>query len=295
MLLPLSPDPAPVSNIGIKETNAAAFEQDVIVASLERPVIVQFWAPWCGPCKQLSPVLEKAVAATQGAMAMVKVNLDTNPELAQIFRVQSVPAVYAFFQGQPVDGFMGAQPESKIAAFITKLKDMAGISATSADDHDIAEIMSKGQAARRAGAWHEAMAHFSTALDAAPDHAEALAGLAWCFADQGEIEGLETILNELTPEQQSAPCFAGLLALQNLRRTAATAAPEDPLFDAAQRHLAAGHVAPAIDALLELTIRDRNWQDGKARALLLDMFAALGPEHPLTAPARRRLSSVLFA
>lgn len=303
------PDAAPVASY-IRDTHSDAFETDVLKASMTRPVIVDFWATWCGPCKQLMPMLEKAVTAAGGAVHMVKVDIDKNPELAQIFRVQSVPTVYAFWQGQPVDGFMGGKPESELKAFVDKLVKLgaAAVTPDTPEKIDIAPFMEKAATHLAAGEHTDAMALYSTALDAAPDNMDAMAGIGWCFVGEKSLEGVSELLSQLSPEQKQDKAFKGLLFLMQQAEDMDVAAPDAlqakveknaadhaARYDLARAHLAALDIPAAIDQLVELTRRDREWQSQKARQLLLDIFDALGNAHPLTAQGRRKLSAVLFS
>lgn len=300
-----SPKAAPAS---VKDTDELRFEQDVLTESLSRPVIVQFWAPWCMPCKQLAPVLEKAVTAAAGAVALVKVNIDKNPGLSQALRVQSVPAVYAFFQGKPVDGFFGAKPESEVAAFVSKLKFAAN--PPSEAEMTAAEVKKNLAAADdffRQGKNAEAMELYSAVLDADAENADALGGIGWCLLAEGDAASAREMIVHLPPEIASRGRLPGLNFILSLRDSASgdIAALEGGVqknpkdlqghFDLAQNYLAAGQLEKGIDTLVALIRKDREWSDKKARTFLLEVFDALGHNHPLTLSGRKKLSAVLFS
>lgn len=288
------------------EVTTATFERDVLQASLGLPVIVQFWAPWCGPCKQLKPVLEKAVAEAGAAVTMVRVNIDTSPDLAQMLRVQSVPMVYAFFQGQPVDGFVGMRPDSEIKAFVARLVKLGGGAAADAgsDPELFKTTIAQADAFFADDKLTEALAAYSTAYDLDPQSARALAGIAWCFVAQQDAEAFDAVLGELTPEQQADKDLAGVMRLRGWRAedTAGAAGVNDAAsgdhgarYERARAQLAALDVAGALDSLLTIIRAQRDWNNGAARVLLLDILEALGNAHPLVKPARRQLSAVLFS
>jgi putative thioredoxin len=306
--LGLMPVPPP-QNAAFADITARDFEAEVLQAA--SPVIVQFWAPWCGPCKQLKPVLEKAVAAAAGAVRMVRVNIDENPDLAQALRVQSVPMVYAFHQGQPVDGFVGVRPESEIKAFVTRLAALGGGAAAAEGAVDAEardKIMATAQQHFADGQLMEALAAYSTAYDLDPSFAPALAGMAWCFVASKDAEAFDAITSELDDGLKGDAALAGVLRLHALRaeaagldaaalRAAVAANPADHAarLDLARAEVAALDLGAAIDHALAIIKADRAWQDGAAREWLVALLDALGPAHPLTRPARRQLSSILFS
>lgn len=290
----LQPQPA-VADF-IKDTTTDRFEDDVLKASLEKPVIVDFWAPWCGPCKQLMPILEKNVAAASGAVLMVKVNIDENPELAQALRIQSVPTVYAFYKGQPVDGFMGVKPESEIKSFIERLKKLSPAGAKAASGEDAAKLLTSADELFRNGDLPRALEKYMVALEADPENAEALGGLGWCLLAQKDGESLREIILNLTDEQKKNPRLSGLaMILEAGGRAAESGGGVSALYNAALQSFAALDVEEGITSLLKLIRQDRDWQEQKARKLLLEVFDALGNGHPLTLSGRRQLSSILFS
>lgn len=282
----------------------ATFETDVLAASMQRPVIVDFWAPWCNPCKQMMPVIEKTVGAANGAVTLATVNIDENPELAQVFRIQSVPMVFAFFQGQPVDGFSGSKPESELKAFVTKLAKLAGSVANDAapagviDKAQIAKWIASGDQHLRNGNLNEAMVDYSHALDADPENMDAMASIGWCLVAMQEGEGLDDLLSQLTDEQKKHPRIAGLLFVRgHAQYPRVTDTPKDAAgyFAMAQGLIGALSIESAMDALVDAIKKDRAWQDEAARKLLVSLLEALGPAHPLAKTGRRKLSTLLFA
>ena len=290
----------------IKDSTEATFMADVIDASTEVPVIVDFWAPWCGPCKTLGPMLEDAVRAARGAVKMVKVNVDQAQGLAGQLRIQSIPTVYAFWKGQPVDGFQGAIPGSEIKAFVDRLVKEAGGQAPGdalQDAVDAAEEM------LAEGAATDAAQTFAAILEEDPMHAGAYGGLVRAYLALGELDQAEAILNG-APAQiaATAPLEAARAQLELARQAAnigpiaeLTAAVEaDPAnhqarFDLAQALYAKGNVQEAVDHLLDLFRRDREWNEGAAKTQLLTIFDALKANDPVVLNGRRRLSSMIFA
>jgi putative thioredoxin len=313
--LQLGAPPGPAATGFIKDTSETAFEQDVLTASMTKPVIVDFWAPWCGPCKQMMPALEKVVSEAAGAVLMVKVNIDKNPELAQALRIQSVPTVYAFFQGKPVDGFTGARPESDLRAFVGKLKALTGGAPAAAENiaaltaEQIKKILDDAGQFFQQGKYDEAMARYGAGLDVDAENMDALAGIGWCLLTAGDIASVREMLTQLTPPQLKSPQMKGLQFIAALETQAAALEdasvleqkllkkPDDlqVLFNLATQYLAAGQLDKGIETLISLIRKNRDWQDKKARTLLLEIFEALGNAHPLTLSGRRKLSTVLFS
>lgn len=286
----------------IKDSNTRSFVVDVLEASRAVPVLVDFWAPWCGPCKQLTPVLEKVVREARGAVKLVKINIDENQDIARQMRIQSIPAVFAFRNGQPVDGFMGALPESDVRKFIQRLAGDMGPS-------PIDELMGLAEEAEGQGDLGAAAQAYAQILQEEPQHAGALAGLAKCYLMSGDMERAEQTLALVPPDQANSETVASVRAALTLSAQAAKAGDLGPLrakaaadpkdFDA-QLSLAAalpasGHAEEAIEVLLAAIKADRNWNEGAARKQLLTLFEALGPGDPLVAQGRRRLSAILFS
>ena len=286
----------------VKDATDATFVADVLDASRETPVIVDLWAPWCGPCKTLGPALENAVAAAKGAVILVKINVDENPEIKRQMQVQSIPAVYAFKDGQPVDGFLGAVPESQVKEFVQRL---AGDAAASTSEALIAEA----DAAREAGDAAAAAALYGQVLRAEGGHPQALAGLARCYIHAGDLDRARQTLEMVPPAKSGDVAVRGAQAELSL---AGTAAPETGIseleariaanandhparFDLAGAYAAAGRRADAVDQLLEIITRERSWNDDAARKQLVTLFDAYGPTDEVTRDGRRRLSSLLFS
>ena len=289
----------------IKNSSTAAFMADVIDASNDQPVIVDFWAPWCGPCKTLGPALEKAVRDAKGAVRMVKINVDENQELAQQMRIQSIPAVYAFKDGRPVDGFVGALPESQIKQFVQRLS--AGGAKGPSPVEEAVEMAKEALAAGDAG---RAATIFTQVIEHEPDNADAIAGLARAYIARNDLERAKQTLDGAPKESAGHAEIAAARASLELAEAGQKAKgalgelkarierdPKDfeARYELAAALFAAGEREAAVDELLEIIRRNRAWNEEAARKQLLKFFEAMGPTDPLTVAARRRLSSILFA
>jgi putative thioredoxin len=280
------------------------FMAEVIDASAATPTIVQFWAPWCGPCKQLGPVLEKVVGASGGKVRMVRVNIDDNPQIAQQMRVQSVPTVYGFVDGKPADGFAGAQPESAVRQFVDKLAGMGGAGA------DAAAMLEAADAALAAGDPDSAMMQFQQVMSVMPESVPALAGVVRCLTASGDIAGAREVIDQLNEDYLNDPAMKTAIAAVELAEKAASSAGEldvaraaveaDPANLAARQDyalalFAVGQNAWAMEQLLESIRIERGWNDDAARLQLLEFFASLGAANPDVIAARRKLSTLLFS
>ncbi len=280
----------------------ASFMAEVVEASKTVPVIVDFWATWCGPCKTLGPALEAAVTRQKGKVKLVKIDVDKNPQFAGQLRVQSIPTVYAFWQGQPVDGFQGALPPSQVDQFVTKVAGVAG-------DGGLAEAIAAAEDMLAQGAVTDAAETFAAILQEDPANAAAYGGLIRCYVALGEFDQAEAVLNGAPAEISAKPEVEAARAQLGLARQAANAGPVDQLrarvatdptdhqarFDLATALHANGDVKGAVDELLDLFRRDRDWNDGAAKAQLFTIFDSLSPKDPLVLAGRRRLSSMIFA
>jgi putative thioredoxin len=286
----------------VKDSDTAHFAEDVIQASQQVPVIVDFWAPWCGPCKTLGPMIEKAVKQAGGKVKLVKINVDENQQLAAQLRVQSIPAVFAFKGGQPVDGFVGALPESQIKSFIQRLTGDDGPS-------PIEQALEQGHHALSEGDAEMAMNIFSQILRADPENRPALGGLVQCFVQQGELEQAREILAGMDAATRADSAVQSAEAALELAEQTADAGdvgelsarvesnPKDheARMELSRALLAHGQREAAAEQLLEIIRRDRAWNDEAARKQLVTLFEAWGPTDELTVSMRRRLSSILFS
>lgn len=297
---------APAADDLIKDTTEATFMKDVVETSRTIPVIVDFWAPWCGPCKTLGPQLEDAVRAAKGAVKMVKVNVDEAQMIAGQLQIQSIPTVYAFFNGQPIDGFQGAVPQSEIKAFVDRVVKAGG---GEAPGDALAEAVAAAEDMLAAGDAADAAQTFAAILGEDPQHAGAYGGLVRAHIALGDLDQAEAILNGAPVEISKAPELEAAHAQLQLARQAEGAGPLAELqaaveahpddlqarFDLAKALHANGDVAGAVDQLLEVFRRDREWNEGAAKTQLFTIFDALKANDPIMLNGRRKLSSMIFA
>ena len=301
-MIDLSPTRTAPQTPAVKDTTDQSFMADVIEASREAPVIVDFWAPWCGPCKTLGPMLEQAVLATKGKVRMVKVNVDQHQMVASQLRVQSIPAVFAFLDGQPVDGFMGAVTASEIKAFVDRLVQAAGDGGLDAALDAADQMLAQGAIA-------DAAQTYAAVLGEEPENARAIGGAARAALAAGDREKARALLDAAPARLANDPAIAAARAEIDLAeqaegageaaelRARVEAAPDDlqARYDLALALVAHGDRAGAVDELLELFRRDREWNDGAAKEQLMKLFDTLGPKDPVTKSGRRRLSSMIFS
>ena len=289
----------------IKDVNEDTFMTDVVEASQEVPVIVDFWAPWCGPCKTLGPMLEKAVLASKGAVRMVKVNIDDNQAIAAQLRVQSIPTVFAFHKGQPIDGFQGALPNSEIDAFVGKVVEAGGVDGSGG----LSDALDSAEEMLEEGAAGDAAQVFSAIIEEDNQNVKAYSGLARAKLSLDDIEGAEAVLNgvpaEISENSEIEAVFAKIaLARQMLAvgpllelEAAVTSDPADnkARFEYSQALYAADKLTEAVAQLLELFRNDPDWNDGAAKVQLFTIFDALEANDPIVLNGRRKLSSMIFA
>ena len=297
----LAENPAAADGL-VKDTTTAAFRQDVIQESKRQPVLIDFWAPWCGPCRQLTPLLEKAVRAAKGKVKLVKMNIDEHPQIPGQLGIQSIPAVIAFTKGQPVDGFMGALPESQVKGFIDRLVGPVGPSPAE-------DLLAQADARAAEGDAGGAAELYAAVLAQDPENVAAIAALAKLHLDLDDLEGAKRFLAMAPSAKENDPAIVGARAAIELaeqaaslgdtgefeRRLEANPLDHQARFDLALALNAGGRREEAIDALIDIVRRDRTWNDEAARKQLVQFFEAWGPTDDMTVLGRRRLSSVLFA
>jgi putative thioredoxin len=294
--------PAPPPAV-IKDGTEATFMADVIEASMEVPVIVDFWAPWCGPCKQLGPAIEKAVTEAKGKVRLVKIDVDQNQRIAAQMRVQSIPAVFGFVGGQPVDGFLGAQSPAQVKEFVERLVQMSGGNA------GLEEAIAAAEEMLAEGAVADAAQTFAAILTEDEGNVVALAGLARAHLALGEVDRAREVLALAPKGKENDPALAAARAQIELAeasagageagalKAAVAADPDDhqARYDLAMALIGEGDQAGAIDELIELFRRDREWNEGAAKAQLFKLFDSLGPKSEAAQKGRRRLSSMIFS
>lgn len=300
--------PAAGGNVGaaaagdvVKDTTTANFAKDVIEASKSALVLVDFWADWCGPCKQLTPIIEKVVRSYNGKVRLVKLNVDQHPAIAGQLRIQSLPTVYAFRDGRPLDGFMGALPESGVRQFVDRLIGDDGAP-------DLAEALKAADQALEEGDLQGAAEIYATVLQEDGQNIAAIAGLARCYMKSGDPERAEQTLALVPPDKRETAAVASVRAALDLAKKAGSAGDTDALrrkidanpadhqarIDLATALAAAGDKPGAVEQLLESFRRDRKWNEEAARKQLVQLFEAWGPKDPATLDGRRRLSSLMF-
>ncbi|MBU2583548.1 MAG: thioredoxin [Alphaproteobacteria bacterium] len=286
----------------IKDADTASFTADVIEASKEALILVDFWASWCGPCKQLGPILEKVVKSYSGRVRLVKVDTDANQALAQQLRIQSLPTVYAFKDGRPLDGFMGALPESQLREFVDRLVgETGGVS--------VADVLADAEAALEGGDLQGAAEIYAAVLQQDQQNPEALAGLARCYLKSGDTDRAEQTIGLVPPNARQNAAVQSVIAALALARKAVDAKPTSELetklaanpkdhairYDLAVALAANGDKSGALDHLIEIVRAERAWNDEAARKQLVEFFDAWGPKDPMTIDGRKKLAAVLFS
>lgn len=293
----------------VKETDETTFEQDVLTASMKLPVIVAFWGMQNPVCQQINSTLEKQVSTTNGKISLVKINIDNNAALAQAMQLETVPTIYVFFQGKPIDGFTGSKTEEEIAAFVDKINKLYGkgnevsdSSAMSADE--IKKIMTEADDFFQKEDYDEAMSNYNIVLEANNKNMDSLGGIGWCLLAHGDTESVREMLANLNAAQLKNSRLKGLKFVLSMEDKAKELAgmkelesKEDlqSLFDLSIHYLATGKFEKSTETLISILRKDRNWEDKKAHNFLLEIFEAFGEIHPLTSSGRRKLSSILFS
>ncbi len=282
----------------IKDITIENFTSDVIDASQSKIVLVDFWAPWCGPCKQLGPLLERIVTGQHGKVILAKINVDENPEIAAQLRVQSIPTVYAFLKGQPVDAFMGVVSEQKLQSFLDRLIAMMDIP----EDLNLETTLKQAQEAFDQEFYEDASRFWAKILQQMPNQENALAGLAHCYLMTGAPEPAEDILKQIPDDMKKTPQAEALLnhlaLLKEIENYSFDENKKNSLeivYQNALQEFVNNQMQKAIEELLALVQSDKNWQDGLAKTTLLKIFAALGHSHSLTLDNRRKLSTMIFS